>query len=91
MKDNYSMVIQWSEIDQIFVVTIPEFVGRVMMPCTEGNTYEEAAKSGREVIETFLEIWHEEGATDPRTPRASCSIRLKRSAVRIRLAVNTIA
>lgn len=65
MKTNYSMLIQWSEIDQIFVVTIPEFIGRVMMPCTEGNTYEEAAQSGLEVIETFLEIWEEEGKPIP--------------------------
>ena len=69
MKTNYSLLIQWSDIDQIFVVTIPEFVGRVMMPCTEGNTYEEAAQHGLEVIETFLEIWAEEGQSIPE-PRA---------------------
>ena len=69
MKSNYSMLIQWSDKDKIFVVTIPEFVGRVMMPCTEGNTYEEAAQSGLEVIETFLEIWEEEGKSIPE-PRA---------------------
>ena len=49
MKTNYSMIIQWSEIDQIFLVTIPEFVDRVRMPCTEGNTHEEAAKHGLEI------------------------------------------
>ena len=65
MSSNYSMVIQWSDIDQVFVVTIPEFVGLVMMPCTEGQTYEEAARSGLEVIETFLEIWQEEGRPIP--------------------------
>ncbi len=59
------MLIQWSDVDQIFVVTIPEFEERVMMPCTEGNTYEEAAKHGLEVIETFLEIWEEEGKSIP--------------------------
>ena len=32
MKSNYSMLIQWSDEDKIFVVTIPEFVGRVRMP-----------------------------------------------------------
>ncbi len=69
MKNNYSMLIQWSEIDQIFVVTIPEFIGQVMMPCTEGNTYEEAAQHGLEVIETFLEIWEEEWKSIPE-PRA---------------------
>ena len=61
----YSMLIQWSEIDQVFVVTIPEFIGRVMMPCTDGQTYEDSARSGLEVIETFLEIWNEEGQPLP--------------------------
>lgn len=65
MKSNYSMLIQWSEIDQIFVVTIPEFVGRVMMPCTHGDSYEDAVQAGQEVIETFLEIWTEEGQAIP--------------------------
>ena len=69
MNTNYSMLIQWSEIDRIFVVTIPEFIGRVSMPCTEGDTQEEAAKHGLEVIETFLEIWEEEGKSIPE-PRA---------------------
>jgi len=29
----YSMMIQWSDEDQLFLVTIPEFAERVMMPC----------------------------------------------------------
>ena len=61
MKTNYSMLIQWSDIDQIFVVTIPEFVGRVSMPCTEGNSYEDAAQAGLEVIETFLRFGKRKG------------------------------
>jgi predicted RNase H-like HicB family nuclease len=65
MKTNYTMIIQWSKVDQVFVVTIPEFVGRVRMPCTEGNSYEDAAQAGLEVIETFLEIWEEEGQSIP--------------------------
>jgi predicted RNase H-like HicB family nuclease len=65
MKSNYSMLIQWSDEDKIFVVTIPEFVGRVMMPCTHGDSYEDAVQAGQEVIETFLEIWEEEGKPIP--------------------------
>ncbi len=65
MKSNYSMLIQWSDEDKIFVVTIPEFVGRVMMPCTHGDSYEDAVQAGQEVIETFLEIWTEEGQSIP--------------------------
>jgi len=63
------MIIQWSELDQIFVVTIPEFADRVRMPCTHGETQTEAAQRGLEVIETFLEIWQEEGKSIPE-PRA---------------------
>ena len=69
MKPTYSMLIQWSDLDQVFVVTIPEFADRVMMPCTHGDTHEEAAQHGLEVIETFLEIWEEEGKSIPE-PRA---------------------
>ena len=46
----YSMVIQWSEEDQLFLVTIPEFRDRVMMPCTHGKTRQEAVRNGEEVI-----------------------------------------
>ena len=69
MKPTYSMLIQWSDLDKIFVVTIPEFADRVMMPCTHSNTQVEAAQHGLEVIETFLEIWEEEGKSIPE-PRA---------------------
>ena len=65
MKTNYSMIIQWSDVDRIFLVTIPEFIGRVRMSCTQGDTHKEAAKHGLEVIETFLEIWEEEGKSIP--------------------------
>lgn len=50
-KIPYSMVIQWSDEDQVYVVTLPEFGG-----CrTHGSTYEKAAKSGREVLEMLME------------------------------------
>jgi len=65
MKSNYSMLIQWSDEDKFFVVTIPEFTDRVMMPCTHGDSYEDAVQAGQEVIETFLEIWAEEGRSIP--------------------------
>jgi hypothetical protein len=34
------MVVQWSDEDNLFLVTIPEFAERVMMPCTHGKTRE---------------------------------------------------
>lgn len=48
---HYSMVIRWSEADQAFVVTLPEFGG-----CqAHGNTYEDAAAKGREALELLIE------------------------------------
>ncbi len=61
----YSMVIQWSDEDQLFLVTIPEFAERVVMPCTHGKTREEAIHNGEEVIEMYLEAWQAEGESIP--------------------------
>jgi predicted RNase H-like HicB family nuclease len=46
------MLIQWSDEDQVYVVSLPEF-GRWCK--THGETYEEAAKNGREVLELLIE------------------------------------
>jgi predicted RNase H-like HicB family nuclease len=37
MISRYSMIIQWSDEDQLFLVTIPEFGDRVIMPCTQAS------------------------------------------------------
>ena len=44
----YSMYIRWSDDDQCYIAWLPEFGDYVS---THGETYEEAAKNGREVIE----------------------------------------
>ena len=57
----YSILIQWSDEDQLFLFTIPEFNDdlrsvedhRVIMPCTHGQTREAAIRNGEEVIETL--------------------------------------
>ena len=59
------MVVQWSDEDQLFLVTIPEFSKRVIMPCTHGKTHEEATHNGEEVIEMHLEAWEAEGESLP--------------------------
>jgi predicted RNase H-like HicB family nuclease len=56
------MVIRWSEEDQVFVVSLPEF-GEYAQ--THGNTYEEAARSGREVLELLVESFRVEGRPLP--------------------------
>jgi predicted RNase H-like HicB family nuclease len=62
------MVVQWSDEDNLFLVTIPEFAERVMMPCTHRKTREEAIHNGEEVIEMYLEAWEFDGESIP-TPK----------------------
>lgn len=53
---HYSMVIQWSERDHAFLVTLPEWADRLIgTAVTHGDTYEEAAKRGREALEMLIE------------------------------------
>jgi antitoxin HicB len=52
MKKPYTMLIEWSEEDQIYIVSLPEF-GEFAK--THGGTYLEAVKNGEEVIEMLLE------------------------------------
>jgi len=47
---HYSMVIQWSDEDHPYIVSIPEFPGNF----THGETYEEAVKQGRDLIESLI-------------------------------------
>jgi predicted RNase H-like HicB family nuclease len=63
------MIVQWSDEDQLFLVTIPEFSDLVVMPCTHGKTRQEAIHNGEEVIEMYLEAWRTEGEAipEPRT------------------------
>ncbi len=61
MSCRYSMVIQWSNEDQVFVVTLPEFPH-----CqTHGTTYEEAVKNGQEVLDLLIETFQAEGRALP--------------------------
>lgn len=52
MKSRYSILIQWSDEDQCYIVSLPEF-GKYAR--THGNTYEEAVKNAQEVLELLIE------------------------------------
>jgi len=50
------MQIHWSDEDQVYIVTLPEFHG-----CkTHGETYAKAARMGEEVIESLIAIYEGE-------------------------------
>jgi antitoxin HicB len=59
---NYSMVIQWSKTDCCFVVTLPEW-GELCH--TYGDTYEEALKNAKEVLQLMIDSSQEEGSSLP--------------------------
>ena len=52
MKIHYTITIQWSEEDQCYVVSLPEW-GEYCH--THGDTYEEALKNAQEVLELLIE------------------------------------
>ena len=47
----YSIFIQWSEVDQTYVVTLPEWGEHAH---THGETYEEALMNDREVLDDLI-------------------------------------
>ena len=65
------MLIQWSEKDDAFLVTLPEWDGRVINPVTHGDSYEEAVRNGREVLELLVELSLDQGRPLPE-PRRAC-------------------
>ena len=75
MNCQYAMIIQWSEEDKCFVVTLPEFTD-VMQPATHGFTYEEAAKHGQELLETLIDIYRQDGKPLPQAKTLEKSIRV---------------
>ncbi len=60
----YTIVIQWSNEDDCFVVFLPEFED-VMQPVTHGETYQEAFNNAQEVLELLVESSLEEGKELP--------------------------
>lgn len=62
MVCNYSMIIQWSEKDKCFVVTLPEW-GEFCH--TYGDTYEEALKNAQEVLKLMIDSSITEGTALP--------------------------
>lgn len=52
MNIHYSILIQWSEDDQAYVASLPEFGPFVH---THGATYEESLQNAREVLNLLVE------------------------------------
>ncbi len=59
--EHYSMIIQWSDEDNAYIVTVPELPG-----CrTHGETYEEALQQGKDAIASWIMVAKEMGLPIP--------------------------
>ena len=62
MNAHYTIVIQWSEEDQCYVVSLPEW-GEFCH--THGDTYSEALQNAEEVLELLIESAQTDGESLP--------------------------
>lgn len=68
----YQMLIQWSDEDGCYVVSLPNFP-EINQPCTDGVIYAEAAQQGQEMIESLC-LWYKQEGKDlphPQTLQAA--------------------
>lgn len=61
MKIKYELIIYWSEVDQAFIVEVPELSGCA----ADGETYQEAVQNVEVVIQEWLETARELGRPIP--------------------------
>jgi predicted RNase H-like HicB family nuclease len=55
MKIKYELIIYWSEVDQAFIVEVPELPGCA----ADGETYQEAVQNAEVVIQEWIETAQE--------------------------------
>jgi antitoxin HicB len=51
---HYTMVVQWSAADDAYVVTLPEWEGRVFNPITHGDTYQQAIENAHDALSALV-------------------------------------
>jgi predicted RNase H-like HicB family nuclease len=71
MNSNYTIIIQWSEEDNCFVASLPEW-GELCH--THGETYAEALKNAEEVLELLIESSLKEGEPLPQAKTFTASL-----------------
>ena len=61
MSIKYELVIYWSEADKSFIVEVPELPGCM----ADGETYEQAVRNVRKVIQEWIETAEQLGRAIP--------------------------
>lgn len=54
MPRSYSMVVQWSDEEQAYLVTLPEWEGRVFNPVTHAESCEDAIRQAHEALAALV-------------------------------------
>jgi antitoxin HicB len=71
-KLKYSMLIEWDKEGQSYTVTLPEWISETNgQHIVHGDTYEKAAKAGKEILESLVEVARNEGDRIPEPTVAS--------------------
>ncbi len=62
MNDNYSIIIQWSQKDNCFVASLPEWGNR--NAC--GESYEQALANAQKILSFLIKSFKSQGKTLPK-------------------------
>ncbi len=73
MTEHYSMMIAWSNEDQTYIVSFPEWEQAGYAAHIHGDTYEQAGAKGRDLLAFLVESAQEEGRALPR-PRTYAGV-----------------
>ncbi len=73
MNSHYTIIIQWSDEDECFVVSLPEW-GKFCH--THGETYEDALKNAQEVLEMLIESSLADGEILPKPKTLGMSLKV---------------
>jgi predicted RNase H-like HicB family nuclease len=68
MKIKYELIIYWSEVDQVFIVEVPELPGCA----SDGETYQEAIKNAEVIIQQWIATAQELGRPIPEPKGRLC-------------------
>lgn len=64
-QPRYSLAIQWSDEDQVYVVNFPEWEAHGLIGHTHGDTYAEAVQKGQEVLHLLVTSARADGESLP--------------------------
>jgi len=71
---HYSMLIEWSDEDQAYIVSFPEWEAAGLIGHTHGDTHAEAVQNGEEMLRFLLESAQADGDPIPEPRRFAASV-----------------